>query len=52
MLNSLDYRGLLEKAQVISGMDMVQVTATATDISQILLWKLMSSTVFTTLTSI
>lgn len=36
-LNSLDHRGLLEKAQVISGMDKVPVTAAATDISQTLL---------------
>lgn len=41
-LNSLDHRGLLEKAQVISGMDKVSVTAAATDISQTLLWKLVS----------
>lgn len=42
MLNSLDDRGLVGRARVISGINMVLVTATETSISQILLWILVS----------
>lgn len=42
MLNSLDRRGLLGKAQVITRMDKAPIAGAVTDIFQITLWKLVT----------